>query len=397
MDEPDNLAYFRKRQPDRAYLTRSFEGGSGPTRILYKVFDQREDHSFATVEGETVLRVSPGERIQLKAVFLEVDRSKHTLVLQRFCTKDGKPIKNCFSLSEEEVRDLRAFIDLIDDVDLESEHGQRITWPPAAAPTISADVKREIIAQNPDLVEEVLKQRLTTKDIVALGYRKEQLKVFEELLRSRAFFESRKSEWGKRRDEDVWQHFFENNKWIFGYSLNYLWLSSLDDRKLEQVVAGYSFNQSGKRADALMKTRGIINSLCFVEIKTHRTHLLCESATPYRADCWATSPELAGGVAQVQVTVDKAVRSIATRTRLTDRSGNPTPEEVFCYQPKAYLVVGNLGEFRSENGVNESKYRSFELWRQNLKNIEVITFDELFERSRSIVHSTGELPRDKAA
>jgi hypothetical protein len=397
MDDHDSFTYFRNRRPDRAYLTRSFDSGSGKMRILRKVLDQEEQHSIATVKEEMVLRVSPGERVQLKAVFLEVGRSKHSLVLQRFRTKDGKPISNCFSLNEDELRDLRAFFEMIDDLHLESDDGQRIPWPRAAPLAMSTDVKREIIAQNPDLVEEVLKQRLTSRDVVALGYRKQQLEVFEGLLRSREFFQSRKSKWGKLRDEDVWQHYFENNKWVFGYGLNYLWLSSLDDRKLEQVVAGYTFNQSGKRVDALLKTRGIINSLCFVEIKTHKTPLLCQQATPYRPECWAISSELAGSVAQIQMTVHKAVTSIAGRTRLTDRSGDPTTEDVFCYQPKAYLVVGNLAEFQTENGVNEAKFRSFEIWRQDHKSIEVLTFDELFERAKSIICSEGEVLEDMAA
>lgn len=366
-------------------------------RILRKVVDQEEQHSIATVKEEVVLRVSPGERVQLKAVFLEVGRSKHSLVLQRFRTKDGKPISNCFSLNEDELRDLRAFIDMIDDLHLESDDGQRIPWPPAAPPSVSTDVKREIIAQNPELVEEVLKQRLTSRDIVALGYRKQQLEVFEKLLCSREFFQSQKSKWSKLRDEDVWQHFFESNKWVFGYALNYLWLSSLDDRKLEQVVAGYTFNQSGKRVDALLKTRGIISSLCFVEIKTHNTNLLSQQSTPYRPDCWAISPDIAGSVAQVQKTVKKAVKNIAGGTRLTDRNGNPTGEEVFCYEPKAYLVVGSLGEFRTERGFNEEKFSSFEYWRQDHKSIEVLTFDELFERAKSIVCNEGEVLEDMAA
>ena len=55
------------------------------------------------------------------------------------------------------------------------------------------------------------------------------------------------------------------------------------NQALEQVTTGYSFAQSGKRTDALLKTRGYISSLCFVEIKTHTTPLL-HNKEPYRAE-----------------------------------------------------------------------------------------------------------------
>jgi len=158
----------------------------------------------------------------------------------------------------------------------------------------------------------------------------------------------------------------------------------LDDKKLEQVVQGYSISSHGKRVDALMKTKGIISSLCFVEIKTHKTPLL--ETKPYRSGCWAPSKELTGAVSQVQGTVSSAVDNLKNKVILEDSEGNPTGEEVFNYQPKSYLVIGSLGEFEGEHGVNIDKYRSFELYRKNTMNPEIITFDELYERAKYIVH-----------
>ena len=133
-----------------------------------------------------------------------------------------------------------------------------------------------------------------------------------------------------------------------------------------------------------MKTRGIISNLCFIEIKTHETKLL--ESKPYRSGCWAPSKELAGAVAQVQGTVASAVESLSSEINITDENGNPTGEEVFNYQPKSFLVIGSLSEFTGEHGVNREKLRSFELYRRNTSNPEIITFDELYERAKFIVH-----------
>lgn len=170
-------------------------------------------------------------------------------------------------------------------------------------------------------------------------------------------------------------------------------MSGLDDKKLEQVTTGYSVQESGKRVDALMKTGGYISSLCFVEIKTHSTLLLDQTA--YRAECWRVSSELAGSVAQIQKTVQKAVRTIHSRYEFSDDQGNPTGETVFLYQPKAFVVIGSLQEFAVDGGINEQKYSSFELFRRNVVSPEIITFDELYERARFIVLHSQAATRDK--
>jgi len=130
---------------------------------------------------------------------------------------------------------------------------------------------------------------------------------------------------------------------------------------------------------------GIISNLCFVEIKTDITPLL--DSKPYRAGCWAPSKELAGAIAQVQGTVASAVDTLSNKINIVDNQGNPTGEEIFNYQPKSYLIIGNLSEFSTDHGVNKDKYRSFELFRKNITNPEIITFDELFERAKYIINN----------
>lgn len=170
--------------------------------------------------------------------------------------------------------------------------------------------------------------------------------------------------------------------------MNYIFTSQLDGKKLEQVTNGFSFHESGKRADALMKTRGLISSLCFVEIKTHKTPLLNNNA--YRSECWPISDELSGSVAQVQKTAQKAIKTIQTKIEIESENGNLSGETAFLYQPKSFIVIGCLMEFFSRNGVNEQKFGSFELFRRNINNPEIITFDELFERAKFIVKLSEE-------
>jgi antiviral defense system Shedu protein SduA len=155
----------------------------------------------------------------------------------------------------------------------------------------------------------------------------------------------------------------------------------VDNHRLDHLYA-HPF-RDGKRADGLLKTAGVLSSLCLVEIKKPNTSLLEGQA--YRPDCWQASRELSGGVAQSQKTVQKTLENLPVEFRPADKNGNPTGEVLYSYRPKSFLLIGKLSEFMTNQGTNREKFASFELLRRNTIAPEIITFDELFERARFIV------------
>jgi hypothetical protein len=240
-----------------------------------------------------------------------------------------------------------------------------------------------------ELIREVVKNgQLSGTDIVNIAYRKKQLEVFEQLLSDSVAAESYRTEHKIRKTgaEAVWQHFFESNTWIFGYGLNFVFNQPLEGKRLELVVKGHDVASAGKRSDALLKTTGIVSSLCLVEIKTPDTSLLEEEQ--YRSECWQASKELSGGIAQAQKTVQKTLENLGAEFRPQDKDGNPTGEVLYSYRPKSFLLVGSLSEFQAEHGINRERFSSFELLRRNTLEPEIITFDELFERARFIVSNS---------
>lgn len=395
----DDFEYFTNMKSDKTYISKSFKDfptytrngevvEGKPLRIIQKVFDVKEPHQFVKLKNEIVLRVTASARQEIKVLFYEDTRDVKKIIFQRFTAKNGKPHDISFSFGGDEIEKIYNILKLIKYVDLEDKDKARFDDSIINAWSFTESEKRKFIAESPELIEEIVKNDITKSDIVAFGYRKKQLEVFEKLLNDSAFFEITAKEWKVKGKEAVWQKFFEKNAWIFGYGLNYIFTTQLDDKKLEQVTTGYSVQESGKRVDALMKTRGFISSLCFVEIKTHLTSLLAKESEPYRAECWRISDELSGSIAQVQKTVQKALKSIQTKTELTNKSGEPTGETVFLYQPKSFVVIGSLGEFANNNKINEQKFSSFELFRRNISNPEIITFDELYERAKFIVQQS---------
>ena len=95
---------------------------------------------------------------------------------------------------------------------------------------------------------------------------------------------------------------------------------------------------------------------------------------------------MSGSVAQIHKTVQNAINQIHSKPDLFDEMGDPTGEEVYLYQPKSYVVIGSLTEFLGDYGINEEKFSSFEIFRRNISNPEIITFDELYDRAKFIVH-----------
>lgn len=379
----DPFDYHKNKKPRKTYVSRSIVSSERPGelgiqaepgrrfRIASKVIDGTESHAFVQELGEHLIRVTDGGRQEVIAKFYEDDRGIFTLQIQRFSVRDGKPLKVHFSFHGDEVVQLIEFILNMKRVHLPDHEGLNVTDEQLRKLLVSPEQARTLISENHQLIMEAVKSEVTTSDIVAIGYRKKQLERFRDLLLD------------PETNELVWQAFFEKNVWIFGYGLTYLFLSNLDERKLEQAVSGNDLWQRGKRADGVLKSRGAIEALCFVEIKKHSTALV--RTHQYRPACWAPSEELAGAVVQCQVTVEQVVRKAIEKVEPVDERGDPTGEQIFTYQPRSFLIVGSLDEFIGAEGTRKDCYRSFELFRRNIVRPEIVTFDELYERAKFIV------------
>ena len=105
-----------------------------------------------------------------------------------------------------------------------------------------------------------------------------------------------------------------------------------------------------------------------------------------RSAVWSPAKELRGAVAQIQKTLHKVNLKVSQNTQhVSDKEGNPTGETVAFVKPRGLVLVGTLEQFSTEHGINEEMFASFELYRQHLNGVEVLTYDELYERARFII------------
>ncbi|MHC8949898.1 Shedu immune nuclease family protein [Sphingobacterium hungaricum] len=382
--------YANQRSANKTYFSKSFEDSSSNfmRKYAYKILDYRSNEFF--LKNEITLGNSDGGLRQLKAFFLlDEEREIEKLIVQQFDTK-REPLKSTTkeaSFHGEEVERLYQFLKSIKEVDFSHDDKFNVRDKVLSKMLLNKEQANRIIVDNLEILQEALKNNVTTNDIINFGYRKSQLEIFQNLLASPEFFTNYQKENNITHSEEaVWQYFFEKNTWIFGYGLDYIFNSELDERKLEQVTSGSSFNEGGKRIDAFLKSQGAINSLCFCELKLHTQPLLKQNKKPYRSESWQISDDLAGAISQVQRTVQKALKEISTKTEIKNDSDYLTGETVYLYNPKAFILIGNLNEFIVDGKTNEVKYSSFEIFRKSLKNIEILTFDELYQRAYYICH-----------
>lgn len=387
-DDFDERKAFFNRRTDKTIVSKRFLGQSGEKlRIATHIVDGQPGLIFATIGDEVVLRETAGGRYEIKATFLEDSRAIRTLTIQKYHSGSRASPRVHFSFVGDEIETLRNFIGGIYTMPLDGPGKVHVADDALRDIVLDLRQARQVFEKNTELFLEIAQQEDLARDIVAVGYRRKQLEHFDALLRNAEFFAAEQSRLNCKA-EAVWQRFFEANTWIFGYGLSYQFLSNLDDRKLEQIVRGSDITGTGKRTDALMKTRGRISSLCFIEIKRHDTPLVSNS--PYRPGVWPPSPDLAGGVSQMQAAVHAAVEKLGRKVAPEDADGDPTGEVLFNIEPRSCIVVGSLEQFKTANGINETKLRSFELYRRHTWRPEIITFDELLERARFIVEQGPE-------
>lgn len=396
----DDELYIGKKVPGRIYGSKSFAVPGFPTetqpeppprraRYLDRVFPDLEGEVLAEIKHERVLRTTPTGKRQIKLCVIEDPRRIRSLVLQTFDMSNGNDLpskKTHFSLIGHEIEDLLEIASLAREGDFQSSGKFRIGVNQLERLDVTRDAVRALIGSDTTLIESVLRNQITDKDVVAVAYRKEQIRRFELLLRDPDFFRETKERTSASGSEAVWQHFFEDNHWIFGSSLFFSAAGAIDSGKLERAVAGPSIAGHGKRTDALLRTRGRIGALCFVEIKSHSTPLL--KGNPYRPGVLAPSEELTGAISQTQRTIQLAEQTIQRSFQSTDAKGNPISAPAYLVRPRSVVVCGDLGEFLSPHGVNEEKYLSFELFRRHLQSPEIVTYDELLERAKLMVESS---------
>jgi hypothetical protein len=181
------------------------------------------------------------------------------------------------------------------------------------------------------------------------------------------------------KDEGFWQSYFNENPWIFGYGLDYQFRGILQK---ECFLSNSNIDGTNEViGDFLLGDKRFTS---FIELKKPNTKLFKNKQN--RSNSWSLSSDLIDSVTQIleqkasgQIKIEKGGLFIDNGKKLAQHS----------FDSKVFLIIGSWKEIENcSDQEREIKEKTFELFRRDSRNIEIITYDELLDRAKFIVNNT---------
>lgn len=175
------------------------------------------------------------------------------------------------------------------------------------------------------------------------------------------------------RLEDQWQEFLRENNWIFSS----IFAQPVILFKREGYVGGKTINnENGKFSDFLIQN-SLSDNISFLEIKTHKTSLI--SKYSYRGeDVFSASKNLSGGIVQVLNQRDNFQKEFYAFKVKDMKRKREKMRNYETINSKCVLLIG------STKDLDEGQLYSFEMFRSNSRDVEIITFNELEQKIESL-------------
>ena len=216
--------------------------------------------------------------------------------------------------------------------------------------------------------------------------RKRNLKAFYYILKNirESHNQYRKKYDIQSGEEHIWHHFLKNNDWILGLNADLRFISDfLDEQKV-------GIENSEGRESPKVDLFGISEFTTLIELKQPSANVFKTTKSKGRANTWDFTTDFIEGISQCLGQKNELEKSFETKIFLSSENKRIPKEGIETVDPKALLLIGNKKrEFPINELDNTSilKNKTLERFRRNNRNIDVLTFDELFERAYQIVFS----------
>jgi len=186
---------------------------------------------------------------------------------------------------------------------------------------------------------------------------------------------------GENGEEAIWHHFLKNNDWIIGLNVDIKFIRDLLSK--QKVGNPNSKGVGSPEVDIL----GISYFTTLIELKTSKAQIFSPVKTnKSRANTWDFSSNFIEAYSQTL-----SQRSVISDTKnIVDEDGAIIDTKRHrILDPKAILIIGNRNVEFPHTRKTESDIKSdcFERIRRDSRNVEIMTYDELFERAFHIVFS----------
>ncbi len=352
--------------------------GHKPNMLYSHEFD--EGRFFQVVhDDESGFEIKLVPRTMLKAVYLkEQDDIEGIEIIKLVSNNETQKVKlNKFNFVQ-----LKAFLSFISEIDLKGITEKRLKLfdeQDLDASTVKT-LKTLLSKQGGgEIIETLIKEGIiTSKDIVNTSFRKRGLQIFKNFIDNKDYWKNYALEnnISISKEEKLWQYFLEKNEWIFGYGLDYRFQTIL---QREAHVSDIGIDgRNTVIADYLLGDKLFTT---FIEIKKPSTPLFGKDKN--RSNAWSLSEDLINSVSQILE--QKASGLIKLEKQQYNSNGDLIQQK--AYDSKVILIIGHWRELEASLNPleKEIKKKTFELYRRDSRNVEIITYDELYDRAKFIV------------
>ncbi len=322
-------------------------------------------HAIEEIEGVTSLVLSDEFPEMIKV------RDKYCYVRYSLFDHARKQINRVSSRSQSASRIVKSFTAH----NLVAYHLKDPSYPQKAFKLRNGSLERMIAQEDAnyqgDLTEqeknEVIERLSENRNSIAKTQPKKLIKLKNELelVSLEVLIQQYELKLSKKLNESHWQELFSNNPFILSLAFGYPTIKIRD----QAFVGGRRISGSGDSICDFLSKNALTNNTCLFEIKKPGTNLL--NKAEYRDGIYTPSAEFSGAITQLSDQIYKFQKNISS-----------LKEDSRLYDIETFAVHGILVA-----GVTPSdlaRQKSFELFRSNLKNILVITFDELLEKLKQL-------------
>lgn len=165
--------------------------------------------------------------------------------------------------------------------------------------------------------------------------------------------------------ESRWQDFFNENPFILSMAFGYPIVKVKD----QASIGGRKLSGSGEKITDFLVKNSLTNNTALFEIKTPQAKVL--NGRPYREGVYTPTADLAGSINQAldqRYQFQKQISQIKDTSRVYDMES---------YAVHSCLIIG-------KTPTDADQQKSFELFRRNSKEVQIVTFDELHEKLRQL-------------
>ena len=225
---------------------------------------------------------------------------------------------------------------------------------------------------------ETLKKYLSDK-------RSKIVKKFREMLENNKNIEEYKQDFNIVQNgyEPAWHHFLKNNDWILGLNVDVRFIKDFTDEV--QVGNSNTIGSGNPKTDIM----GISDYTTLIELKTASTDFFTETkSSKSRAGTWSFTNDFIEGISQClkqKFDWDKEQKGkdLIKDSEVVNQNINRTVD------PKVVFIIGNKQrELNMDNTEAENimKRDTLERFKRNNRNVEIISYDELYERAYFIIY-----------